>query len=603
MVARKRVEQKFDLATEAFRGGMAILDGHPLFRVLVRDVVRDQRSLCPPKGMCMATDHGEIHANTKARFEPEEWAWALAHAALHLGFGHLRKPTIDDAERAAQCIVVCRFLAALKIGRPSFGLPELPGGEEESIAGLIRTRACPITLESISTTGGRDVWCESGLEKPAIWEDRFASALEHAVSASLDLAAGEISELGERRKPRSPWQAALSWFVSNYPLLGALAASFTIEEDSGVCETAGISIAAISPGTQTLYLRGDVTLSADERRFIVAHELLHAGLRHDTRSGGRDAWLWNIACDYVINDWLLQMGVGHMPEGVLHDPALRGLSAEAVYDRIVTDLRRHRKARTFAGIGVPDMVPGRIADAACGVSLDDFYRRALMQGYELWRGSGRGLVPAGLVEEIRALAHPPVPWDVELARWFEHHIPSLHKTRSYARLSRRQSGSPDIPRPSYIRPLEHDHKRTFGVVLDTSGSMDTRLLGRALGAIASFAQAREVKYVRVVFCDAAAYDAGWLTPEDIATRVRVRGRGGTILQPGIDLLERTDDFPSDGPILIITDGDCDRFRSSREHAILMPSAASLPFVPKAPVFRMPPVGVDQAPAPSNRKRR
>jgi predicted metal-dependent peptidase len=602
MVARKRVAQKFDPATEAFRAGKALLDEHPLFRVLVRDVVRDQRSQCPPKGICMATDHGEIHANTDARFAPEVWAWGIAHAALHLGFGHLRKPAVDDAERTAQCIVVCRFLAALKVGTPWFALPELPGGEEESIASLIRSRGCPITLEHISTTAGRDVLCETGLEKPKVWEDRFASALEQAVAASLDLAAGEISDLGERRKPRSAWQAALSWFVGNYPLLGALAASFTIEEDPGVCESAGIGIAAISPGTQTLYLRGDVIMSADERRFIVAHELLHAGLRHDTRSGGRDAWLWNIACDYVINDWLLQMGVGVLPEGVLHDEELRGLSAEAVYDRIVVDLRRHRKARTFAGIGVPDMVPGRLADASCGVSLDEFYRRALMQGYELWRGVGRGLVPAGLVEEIRALAHPPVPWDVELARWFEHHIPALQQVRSYARLSRRQSSSPDIPRPSYTRPFEPDHKRTFGVVLDSSGSMDVRLLGRALGAIASFAQARDVKYVRVVFCDAAAYDAGWLTPEDIATRVRVRGRGGTVLQPGIDLLERAEDFPDDGPILIITDGACDRFRVRREHALLVPSDARLPFVPRGPVFRMPSVGVDQAPDRSNTKR-
>ncbi len=78
----------------------------------------------------------------------------------------------------------------------------------------------------------------------------------------------------------------------------------------------------------------------------------------------------------------------------------------------------------------------------------------------------------------------------------------------------------------------------FGVVLDTSGSMDIRILGRALGAIASYADAREVPRVRVVFCDAAAYDAGWLTPQDIAGRVRVPGRGGTVIQPGIDLLER-----------------------------------------------------------------
>ena len=94
---------------------------------------------------------------------------------------------------------------------------------------------------------------------------------------------------------------------------------------------------------------------------------------------------------------------------------------------------------------------------------------------------------------------------------------------------------------------------TFGVVVDTSGSMDTRLLGKALGAIASYATARDVPRARVVFCDAAAYDAGYLAVEEIAGRVKVRGRGGTVLQPGVDLLERADDFPTDAPILVITD--------------------------------------------------
>jgi len=34
--------------------------------------------------------------------------------------------------------------------------------------------------------------------------------------------------------------------------------------------------------------------------------------------------------------------------------------------------------------------------------------------------------------------------------------------------------------------------RTFGVVLDTSGSMDRQILGKALGAISSYAQTRDV---------------------------------------------------------------------------------------------------------------
>ena len=128
--------------------------------------------------------------------------------------------------------------------------------------------------------------------------------------------------------------------------------------------------------------------------------------------------------------------------------------------------------------------------------------------------------------------------------------------------------------------------RTFGVVLDTSGSMDRALLAKALGAIASFSLARDVPLARVVFCDAAPYDQGYMAPEGIADRVRVKGRGGTVLQPGIDLLEGAEDFPREGPLLIITDGFCDRLRVHRPHAYLMPQGCSLPFVPRGPVFRL-----------------
>jgi predicted metal-dependent peptidase len=135
-------------------------------------------------------------------------------------------------------------------------------------------------------------------------------------------------------------------------------------------------------------------------------------------------------------------------------------------------------------------------------------------------------------------------------------------------------------------PVDDDVPRTFAVVLDTSGSMDHLLLGKALGAIASYSLAREVEAVRLIFCDAAAYDQGYVRPEEIAGRVRIKGRGGTVLQPGLDLLDQARDFPPAGPVLVITDGICDVLRVSREHAFLIPAGAGLPFTPRGPVFRV-----------------
>ncbi|MFI1151740.1 AAA family ATPase [Streptomyces sp. NPDC020817] len=385
-----------------------------------------------------------------------------------------------------------------------------------------------------------------------------------------------------------PWDRALNWFVSSYPLLGGLASGLKIVADAELARAQGIYIAAVSATAGEIYVNPLRSFEDEEWRFILAHEMLHAALRHGERRGARGPYLHNVAADYVVNGWLVEMGVGEMPAGLLYDPELRDLSVEEVYDRITADLRRTRRLATLRGKGRGDILgePLPHPGSAPYTDLDEFYRRGLVQGFDLHTYGERGLLPAGLIQEIRALAHPPVPWDARLARWFDEYVPRPEPVRSFARPARRQASTPDIPRAGRYFPPEEIARCTFGVVLDTSGSMNAALLGKALGAIASYAQARDVPAARVVFCDAAPYDAGYLPPTEIAGRVRVRGRGGTELQPGIDLLQRAEDFPPGAPVLVITDGWCDILRIRREHAYLIPQGASLPFTPKGPVFRL-----------------
>ena len=279
------------------------------------------------------------------------------------------------------------------------------------------------------------------------------------------------------------------------------------------------------------------------------------------------------------------MQIGSMPEDVLYDENLCNLSAESVYDEILRNLRKYSKLETLRGYGKGDIMGSSLGKAGAAVSLDEFCKNALQQGLTFHEAQGRGLVPAGLIEEIRALSMPPIPWDVQLANWFDIYFAPLERYRSYARPSRRQASTPDLPRPRYQTFDILTQSRTFGVVIDTSGSMEAQMIGKALGAVASYAASHDVPYARVVFCDAQAYDAGYVSPEDIAGRVAVKGRGGTAMQPGIDLLERAKDFPKDGPILIITDGMIEeRIQIRHEHAWLLPMGGRLPFRTRMPVF-------------------
>lgn len=594
MSRKRKAEQKADPATLAFQEGYAMAANHPVCHALLQRirVIRGGQSLCSRDGWALVTQSGLIHVHPTRRGEPAEWAYVIAHCALHLGFGHLEESRPDERAWQAACdVAVERFLRALKLGKSPFPDIVLPGGSEESLYRSFQSGGVPSEIAERGVGGSgadmlfdqaaRDWWSSQKIDFVRI----LAAGMTNAVLDAVETAAGRPP--AANRPAATPAERARQWFVSNYPLLGAMAAGFKVVEDPRMCQRLDVAVAAVAPSVREIYMNPAAGMSEAECRFVMAHELLHVGLRHVERCEGRDPYLWNVACDFVINAWLVEMGVGTMPQfGGLYDPELKGLSAEAVYDLVVRNIRLYRKLATLRGYGLSDMLGEPEGIGPPSSDLDDFCRRALAQGLALHQRIGRGLVPEGLVEEIEALSTPPIPWDVRLAQWFDDHFGPVEPRRTYSRASRRQSSTPDIPRPrSYLAP-EDIRGRTFGVVLDTSGSMDTKLLARGLGAIASYALSRDVPYVRVVFCDAIAYDEGYLAPEAIAGRVKVRGRGGTILQPGIDLIERAPDFPDDGPILVITDGWCDRFRVARDHAILMPKGARLPFVPHAPIFEI-----------------
>ena len=594
---KKAIQEQNDISLQKYKAGYKIVDNHPLFHPLLQGAcVRRDECHYPESGLAFVNKSGYIYCNPKRREEPERWARVIAHCLLHLGMEHFKEKDRPIEWNIACDCVVEKFLTDLKFGVPLYEGVLPPGiNDEERLYKRLCERKDKSEYTGFGSAGSNvsDMLFTEERQryyygKPPQWPKLFAAGLSAAVRSAVRMASGDQDSLSadSNESINSNAYRAKQWFISSYPLLGAIAANFKLIEDTLICQRMEITIAAISPALSEIYINPAFYLDSDELRFVMAHEFLHAALRHDSRKEWRDAYLWNVACDYVINQWLTEMGVGERPDGLLYDEQFKGMNAEAIYDRIVTDMRTYRKLATLRGIGLGDILPGESRECA-DVDLDSFYRRALSQGLSYHQDQGRGYLPEGLIEEIRALSYPPIPWDVELARWFEEQFTPLEKTRSYARPSRRQSSTPDIPRPNWVISQAALDGRTFGVVLDTSGSMDRSLLATALGAIASYSAARDVPAARVVFCDADAYDAGYMKPEDVAGTVKVKGRGGTILQPGIDLLDKADDFPENAPILIITDAYCDKvILYGREHAFLVPHGANLPFVPKGKVFRM-----------------
>ncbi len=549
---------------------------------------------------CAAIVHsdGKILLNKNYPLNASEWEYIIAHCILHLAFGHFdadKMPTPCDKKiwNMACDIYIAKFLYDVKIGTPPFDSIEIYNGkkgDELQIYDYMIEQGKNLKSYHFGTAAIHQEDMR-GLNKPLTYDSKkgeknyfaeeFAMALAHSVSETVSEAGGHY------KVNNSPSQKAAEWFINHFPLLGGLAAGFKIIEDQNYCWKNEIRVAAVDVTKGEIYVNPAANLNFEELKFVLAHEFLHAGLQHHERCQGRDFYLWNVACDFIVNSWLYEMQVGKMPQGILYDEDLKNMSAEEIYDKIIGEFKKFSKLQTLRGWGKGDIIsdaPKTFSNKP-QTSLDDFYKSALQNGLEYHIENERGLIPVGLIEEIRALAMPPIAWDVELGKWFDIYFLPLQKMRTYARPSRRQGSTPDIPRPRHIPAKISEFSRTFGVIIDTSGSMTAKMIGYALGAIASYSAAKDVPCARVIFCDATAYDAGYLSPDDIAGKVEVKGRGGTILQPAVNFLLTAKDFPKDAPILIITDGWIEKdLVVRRDHAFLIPRGHNLPFRTQSKIF-------------------
>ena len=77
--------------------------------------------------------------------------------------------------------------------------------------------------------------------------------------------------------------------------------------------------------------------SNEELQSILIHEALHVVFEHPLRRGGRNHKLFNIACDYAINSYIVYDLRLPLPEGALLDRKYHKMSAEQIYTILDTN--------------------------------------------------------------------------------------------------------------------------------------------------------------------------------------------------------------------------------------------------------------------------
>lgn len=278
----------------------------------------------------------------------------------------------------------------------------------------------------------------------------------------------------------------------------------------------------------------------------------HAGRARSLGLGRQDGDRWTMAADAEINDDLDGADLAFpappvTPEALGLQP---GRFAEEYFRHLESRATQAREGECGSGCdGGPR--PWDLAPEPGGIRADTATLLRCQVASEVLkccRGLSPGTVPMGLLRWAEEVLGSRVDWRRVLAAEIRRSIAAVAGAvdYSYRRPSRRAAAVPDVVLPTMQRPVPE-----VAVVVDTSGSMNEELLGRALSEVDGILRTLGLAQRRlpVLACDAAVHAAQRVTA---ARQVELRGGGGTSMGEGIDAARRLKPRPS--VVVVLTDG-------------------------------------------------
>ncbi len=133
-----------------------------------------------------------------------------------------------------------------------------------------------------------------------------------------DAEAFELTALNRMQKARSE-------LLLSHPFFGSLALKLELKSDKN-CPNLATDGKSLSYNPYFISVLSDEHIIASQ-----AHEILHIACNHHIRRKGRDAKIWNKACDYAINSLLNEAGF-NLPETFFkHDKAYDNMSVDEIF--------------------------------------------------------------------------------------------------------------------------------------------------------------------------------------------------------------------------------------------------------------------------------
>jgi predicted metal-dependent peptidase len=269
------------------------------------------------------------------------------------------------------------------------------------------------------------------------------------------------------------------------------------------------------------------TLDDDETLGVLAHEVMHIALAHGIRLMGRDHTIWNFACDFAINLVLKETGFT-LPKGGLIDDKYKDMSADQIYEQLMKEVDKQRKAGNGGKTGeigkqmlgdaggmLGDLRPNdAAADPAHQAKVERSIQQRVAQAANVARMAGK--LAGSLERLVGEILDPSVPW-TDILRDYMTRI-----TKDDEVWSRRNRRFQDV----YL-PARHSEKMGPIVLIgDTSGSIGNDELTKYTGEAVMIAE--DVRPERIIFLWADTKVAGVQEFEEGDPIVpQPKGGGGT----------------------------------------------------------------------------
>lgn len=338
--------------------------------------------------------------------------------------------------------------------------------------------------------------------------------------------------------PKNKLQAARTALVLDQPFFGALLMRLKMVEDRRhkTMWTDGVSV-----GYNPEFVN---EITSHELRGVLCHEVLHAVNGHTWRRGDRDPKRWNEACDYAINPIILDDAGLPLPEGALVDPRYKGLSVEQIYGQLRNTAQEEHQSsdqiQPKAGQdGNSDSSDGQGGSEGLGwgevrdtpdpdrsAELESEWKMAITQATKAAEMYGK--LPGSVRRMVDETLQEKVDWRSILQRFVQQ---SAQDDYSWRKPNARY-----LHLGLYAPALHSECMGSMVVVIDTSGSIDNRLLSQLSSEVNAIARGLMPEVIHVLYVDTKVNRAD-VFERGQEVEFHPVGGGGTDFRPAFDWVD------------------------------------------------------------------